>query len=128
MTAATATSRRFTRSIATATFISASGKAGQQQQDEQGAVVGVVGAEHTEHLRGQQAGDHHRGDQERADQPRQRGAICAGSRSGLSAQSASSALDIPEATAKKALLIVAVMARYPTWAGGKSAAARIGTT
>ena len=43
VTAATAASRRCTRRIATATLISASGKVDNKQQDEQGAVVGVVG-------------------------------------------------------------------------------------
>ena len=49
---------------------------GQQQQDEQRAVVGVVGAKQAEHLRGQQAGDQPRGDQERADQPQSAARLC----------------------------------------------------
>src|SRR6478609_1675516 len=53
---------------------------------------------------------------------------CARSRPGSLAQSASSALDTAAATAKKALAIIAVTARYPSLAGGKMAEARIGIT
>ena len=76
VTAAAAASLHCTRRIATAHVDHRVREGGQQQQDEQGAVAGVVGAEQAEHLGGQQAGDRHRDDQKRADQPQSAAHLC----------------------------------------------------